>query len=114
MSNWFKFTYYPYTWPDLTGKIITILRPTVPIYISYKGNASWPFQALVDSGADRNLFPAGPGRSIGINIESGVKGKIEGIGRNQITVYTHTVKIYIANYSFETKIDFSKEQQFPL
>ena len=115
MSNWFRFTYYPFTSKDAgTGKIINILRPSIPIIISYKGSASWPFQALVDSGSDRNLFPAGPARSIGIEVENGEKIEINGIGNSKVIAYSHKVQLFIANYKFETEIDFSRDQQTPL
>lgn len=116
MSKWFKFTYYPYIAEDLkTGKRVEIFRPTVPIAISYKGNPSWEFQALVDSGSDRNLFPAQLGESLDIDIKSGNPRPILGIGKNNIIdAYTHKIKIFISDYNFDSEADFSYEQQAPL
>ncbi|MCX6706290.1 MAG: hypothetical protein NTV24_04295 [Candidatus Woesebacteria bacterium] len=112
MPNWFKFTYHPYPGKDLkTGEIVEVFRPTVPIVVSSKGIPSWEIQALVDSGSDRNLFPAKLGELIGIDIKSGDKRPIQGIGNSNIDAYTHKIKIHIAGYSFETEADFSYEQQ---
>lgn len=112
MSNWFKFTYRPYPGKDLqTGKLIEVFRPTVPIVVSYKGVLSWEVQALVDSGSDRNLFPAKLGELVNIDIRKGNVRPIEGIGNSSIRAYTHRIKIYIASYNFETEADFAYEQQ---
>jgi hypothetical protein len=115
MSKWFKVTYYPYIAEDpQTKKRFEIFRPTIPIVFVYKGKPSWDFQAFIDSGSDRNLFPAQMGEYVGINIESGKKRSIRGIGDHDIAAYTHQVKILAAGKSFETEIDFSYEQKAPL
>ncbi|MBI3443485.1 hypothetical protein HY008_02345 [Candidatus Woesebacteria bacterium] len=115
MSNWFKFTYCRYLEKDQeTGEIYEIYRPTVPLQISYKGKISFGFQTLVDSGSDRNLFPASLGESIGIDIKKGPKRIIRGIGGFTLTAYFHNVKVHIAGYDFETEVDFSFEHPFPL
>lgn len=112
MSNWFKFTYHPYPRKDpKTGDMFEIFRPTVPIIVSYKSIPSWEIQALVDSGSDRNLFPAKLGEFINIDIKSGDKKPIQGIGDSNIIAYTHKIKMHIAGYNFETEADFSYEQQ---
>ena len=115
MPKWFKCTYFPYISEDpKTGKKMEVFRPTIPVMISYDGNPSWDFQALIDSGADRNLFPAKLGESIGIDIRSGKKRSILGIGGYKIIAYTHKVKILCAGKSFDTEIDFSYEHEQPL
>ncbi len=112
MSNWFKFTYHPYPGKDLkTGEMVEVFRPTVPIVVSSKGILSWEIQALVDSGSDRNLFPAKLGEIIGINIKGGDTRPIQGIGNSKINSYTHKIMIHIAGHSFETEADFSYDQQ---
>ncbi len=97
-----------------SGKEIELFRPTVPIIIFYKGSPSWDFQALVDSGSDRNLFPAKIGESVGIDIKKGEPRPIRGIGNHDIPAYTHKVKILLGTCSFEAEVDFSYEQQSPL
>jgi len=116
MANWFSFTYRPYPGKDFkTGELVEIMRPTVPIVISYKGNVGWEFQALVDSGSDRNLLPAELGEDVGIDIMSGKLRRIQGIGKgNFVNAYAHKIKIFISNYSFDSEADFCYEQQAPL
>lgn len=115
MSKWFDFTYHPYVAEDLkTGKKVEIFRPTVPVIIVYKSKPSWDFQALIDSGSDRNLFPASIGESVGIDVKSGNLRPIRGIGDHDIPAYTHKVKILIGPCNFEAEIDFSYEQKMPL
>ncbi len=112
MSNWFKFTYHSYPGKDLkTGEMVEVFRPTVPIVVSSKGIPSWEIQALVDSGSDRNLFPAKLGELIGIDIEKGDKRSIQGIGNSNIVSYTHKIRVFIAGHIFETEADFSYDQQ---
>lgn len=115
MSKWFKFSYRPYIAEDLkTREKIEIFRPTIPIIIVYKSRPSWDFQALVDSGSDRNLFPAKIGESIGIDIGTGGPRPIMGIGDKEVTGFTHKVKILIGGIDFDSEIDFSYEQSSPL
>jgi hypothetical protein len=115
MSKWFKVTYHPYIGIDpRTGKQTEIFRPTIPVVIVYKNKATFDFQALIDSGSDRNLFPAGFGEAIGIDIKNGNKHPIRGIGDYDIMAYTHKVKILAAGKTFEAEIDFSYEQKSPL
>ncbi len=116
MANWFRFTYRHYPGKDFkTGKLVEVVRPTVPIVISCKGNIGWEFQALVDSGSDRNLFPAKLGEDVGIDIRSGKPHPIQGIGKsNFVKAYTHKIKIFICNYNFDSEADFCYEQQAPL
>jgi len=115
-KKWFDISYHPYIEEDSkTRRKVEVFRPTVPIAISYQGKPSFDFQALVDSGSDRNLFPAGLGESVGIAIKSGRLRKIQGIGKdNLINAYTHKVKIIICSTIFDSEADFSYEQQYPL
>lgn len=117
MANKFSFSYYPYPIKDKKSGKITgeILRPSIPVRMSYKkGQPGRPFQALVDSGSDRNLFPAAFGKLAGINIEAGIKTTIEGIGGHKMTAFAHKITIHVYSYSFNTEADFSYEQEMPL
>jgi hypothetical protein len=91
-----------------------IFRPTIPIWMSKNNKYSYMFQAMVDSGSDKNLFPAHLGEIIGINIPSGTKSNVYGIGNYELIVYKHKIKLHLAKYTFETTIDFSYEQTVPL
>lgn len=116
MSRRFSISYFPEPKIDpKTGKYLgDIFKPKVPIWISCKSKATLPFHALVDSGSDRNLFPAQLGEKIGINIKDGIKIPILGIGGIKIKAYTHKANLHIEKCTFDTEVDFSYEQQIPL
>lgn len=98
-----------------TGEIIgQIFRPMIPIRISYGHHLSRSFDALVDSGSDRNLLPANIGESIGINFRKYKPLFISGIGNSQIKAFPVKIKIFVGNSSYETEADFSYEQKAPL
>lgn len=99
---------------DERGK--EIARPVVQILLNYKhGKMFGPLRALIDSGADYNLFPAQVGQLLGINIKKGQINATEGIGGKVITTYRHFgIKMFLEGYSFETFIDFSYEDVIPL
>ncbi|MEK7497928.1 MAG: hypothetical protein AAB656_03345 [Patescibacteria group bacterium] len=115
MLGRFTVSYYPYPARDAkTGKVIEYFRPSVPVQISKGNQRSFIFQALVDSGSDRNLFPAKFGEQIGLDIRSGNKYHIEGIGKYRINVYTHIIGFHLYNINFQTEADFCYEQEIPL
>ena len=115
MSRSFSFTYFPFPFRDPKDyEIKEIFRPTVPIKIGFGKKVSFAFQALVDSGSDRNLFPASIGEITGLNIRKGVKLEIMGIGRIKIISFTHEVTLYIEKCTFDVEIDFSYDQEVPL
>lgn len=99
----------------VTGEIVHITcRPIILIRISYGHHLSWEFEALVDSGSDRNLFPAYLGEIIGINFKKVKPLKIGGIGSSQVNAFPVNVKLFIGTTSYQTVVDFSYEQQIPL
>ncbi len=115
MSREFSVTYYPYPQIDpKTGKVSDLFRPTIPIKVLYKNKMTSTFQALVDSGSDRNLFPLEIGRILGIPVKRGTPRPIFGIGKVKILAYTHRVLINFEKCSFEVEVDFSDEQKVPL
>jgi len=91
-----------------------IFRPKVLVWISVGKKHSRIFHALVDSGSDRNLFPAGLGESIGLDIKSGKERPIYGIGNAKLTAYGHNVLLHLGSGEFKTIVDFSYEQNMPL
>lgn len=112
-----EFPYQPYPVKDpTTGKITgEVFRPTIPVRLSYKHQFfPYPFDALVDCGSDRNLFPADIGKVLKIKVKTKKPKKIEGIGRNIITAYTHNVTILVAGRRIKTFIDFSYEHPTPI
>ena len=99
----------------VTGEIIgELYYPLVVIRIAYKHHLGREFYALVDSGSDRNLFPASLGILVGMNIKKGTEVTIGGIGRINIKAFTHKITLYLGTKRFETEADFSFDQQVPL
>ena len=86
----------------------------MPILVKSGTKSSSLFQALIDSGSDRNLFPAEFGEQIGLKVKKGIRAPIDGIGGVRIQAYTHKVYISIENYEFLVSVDFSYEQEMPL
>jgi len=113
----FPFPYLPQPKKDpKTGKIIgEVYYPFIPVRLCYKHQFfKYPINSLVDSGAERNLFPAYFGERLRIKIKKGIPRDIGGIGGVKIKGFTHDIKIYIGALNFNTKIDFSYEQEVPL
>ncbi len=109
------FQYLPSPIQDQKGKIIgNRFLPVVPVRIIYKHKVGRLLNALIDSGSDMNLFPAGYGELLGIPIKKGKTIDITGIGSIAIKAYRWEVKLYVGSTSFITTIDFSYEQQIPL
>lgn len=92
----------------------TIFRPLIPIQLINQKKASLLFEALVDSGADKSLFPLDIGESIGIDFSKLKSNKAKGIGGFQVTTYSSPIILKIKNQQFETTADFSKEIDYPL
>lgn len=91
-----EFEYKRYTLAS--GK--TMLRPVIPVLIrNPRTNEALEYEALIDSGADRCVFPSEIGELIGIDIEAGeqhfVTGVVEGERR---VIYMHPVEITPGGY----------------
>lgn len=110
----YKYLVYPKKSPT-SGKIVgEFARPELPIRLSYGHKLSRPFYALIDSGSDRNLFPAEIAESIGVNVKKGKSAYIAGIGTSMLNAYTHEMLIYINNQPFRVEIDFCYGHGKPL
>jgi hypothetical protein len=109
MSRKIQVTYLPE--PSPRG---VVFRPKILVWISKESKHGRIFHALVDSGSDRNLFPASLGEAIGIDIKSGKSCPVYGIGNIKLTTYEHEVELHLGAESFKTTIDFSYEQEMPL
>lgn len=110
------FFYVPEVGKDLTtGKIFEVLRPKIPVRLSVNYNVSKILvDCLFDTGADRNLFPAAWGRSLGLKIEKGKLVKTMGIGGKEIKAYAHKVVLFVQDYKITTEADFTDENNTPL
>lgn len=114
-----KFTYNYLPGPrknPKTGEIIGLIYyPVVPVKLCYRHHIfKYLINSLVDSGSDRNLFPAEIGENIGIKIKNEFSQEIGGIGGIKVIAFTHKVKIYLGSFEIDTFVDFSYEQKVPL
>ena len=99
----------------ITGRVDKVYKPIIPIRLSYHhSNPTQFFDALVDSGSDRNLLPVGLGVLAGVNFKKAKKTKIIGIGNHVINAYTSQINIWVEGKEYKTEADFSPEQQVPL
>ncbi len=97
-------------------KIGEVARPIIYFSLNYRhGKMFGPMGALIDSGADYNLFPAEIASALGISLRKGIEKINEGIGGKRVKTFRHSgIKIFIEGYSFETTIDFGEEISVPL
>lgn len=104
----------PFQNPE-TGLVGEIYRPMIAIRISKDhGQISRYFDALIDSGSDRNLFPMQLATGTGINFKKLKPRKIYGIGGRYIDAYTSKINIWLGTKQYQTEADFSPQQQMPL
>lgn len=105
-----KFYYTRFPIVDNKGnKIAEIARPLIEIILKNKrGQMIGPIVALLDSGADYNLFPAYICPTLGINLTKGEKSSVVGVSGDKIITYRHYgINIFVEGYRLETFIDFS-------
>ena len=74
-----------------------LLKPIIPIGLLFNGK-SVKYEALIDSGADFNIFNAEIGELLGINIRSGKKIKFSGIAGEPFEVFLHNLTLEIGGW----------------
>lgn len=105
----------PFGIDPVTNLQVEIYRPMISIRISKgHGQISPPFDALIDSGSDRNLFPLRFATSVGIQFKKIRPKQIMGIGKLLIDAYSAKINIWLGTKKYETEADFSPQQQTPL
>ena len=77
-----------------------ILRPVIPIEIIYKDIAV-PYEVLVDSGADYNIFDAQLAEILGIEIHLGKIAKVAGITGVEKTYFIHKLNLKVGGHLFK-------------
>jgi len=82
-----------------------ILRPVIPIEIIYKGKTV-SYEALVDSGADTNIFPAQIADVLDIDVKSGEKREVWGVTGVGENYYVHSVELVVGGWSYDVKVGF--------
>lgn len=84
-----------------------VLRPIIPIILIY-GKIIVGYEALIDSGADYNIFDAEIADVLGIKLTAGNRRQVVGLG-GRIKGYEHGVNLRIGEYQYKTNVIFSKE-----
>lgn len=110
------YSYLPRLFEDPKTHVITeIYQPMVAIRIQKgHGQISPFFDALIDSGSDRNLFPLKLATYLGIEFKKEKSRRIYGIGEGYINAYTAKICIYLGTKRYETDADFSSKQNVPI
>ncbi len=85
----------------------TILRPIIRIALSHDG-FTIPHFALVDSGADKNVFAYEIGELLGLDLPSGEVAEAVGITGEPTELYIHPVTLIVGEESFTTEVAFSR------
>lgn len=98
-----------------TNQLVRVYLPMIPIRVANShGQISPQFDALLDSGSDRNLLPMSLAKYLGITFGKMKPGRIYGIGKGQIKAYSGKIILCLGKKSYETEADFSIQQKLPI
>ena len=105
-----KFTYreIPILFSPATKRKKFIYRPILPV-ILIRGKKFVGYEALVDSGADYNIFHSRIAEILGISLTKSHKRQILGIGNQELKGYEHDVNLKIARKEYISKVIFSNK-----
>lgn len=91
-----------------------VLRPVVPISISYKNGRPVKYFALIDSGADKSYMAAEIAPLLGIpNYKTGAKHDVGGIN-GKSDAYFHKVTIMIGGWPYEMEVGFMEKSSLTM
>lgn len=91
-----------------------ILRPVIPISVSYKNGKSVKYFALLDSGADKCYLAAEIAPLIGIpNYKTGRRDDVSGIN-GKSDAYFHKVTVYIGGWPYEVEVGFMEKSSLTM
>lgn len=88
-----------------------LFRPIIPITLHFQ-KESVRYEALVDSGADKCMFPAQIGEILGIKVKNGKKGQMSGVFGKPTDVYYHDIDIDIGGNITRVTVGFTNEYNF--
>jgi hypothetical protein len=92
-----------------TSRKITIWRPIIPVILIYK-KGMVGYEALIDSGADFNVFHSEIAQILDIDYKRGKKRQIFGLGNQEINGYECDVEIKLQGFpKFESSVVFSNQ-----
>ena len=85
-----------------------LLKPIIPIGLLFNGKLI-RYEALIDSGADFNIFNAEIGELLDINIRAGKKVQFSGIAGKPFEVYLHNLTLEVGGWQYKITAGFSYE-----
>lgn len=104
---------FPYRKIPLTTKSAffgsSLLKPIIPVTVKYR-DSDIRYEALIDSGADFNIFHAEIGEAIGIDVPSGERiyfGGIQALAGAE--GYFHDVTLVTGGHEVKTRVAFSSD-----
>ena len=83
-----------------------ILRPIIPFSIKYKDRVL-RFEALIDSGADFNIFPVEIAEKLEVTLKNSDHIAFAGVGGNIINGIKAEVMLEIGSWEIKTKVVFA-------
>lgn len=83
-----------------------LLRPVIPVSLNHK-NHSIRYEALIDSGADFNIFPREIAQRLNINLKKEDIIYFSGLEDNLIEGFKARVFLRIGEATFKTKVVFA-------
>jgi len=87
---------------DKIGKTDAVYRPKVPIIYSFNHKITPVVWTLVDSGADKNLFPASFANYLGIKLNKNKEVFHYGIGGKEVKAYRAEIELLFKGKKFRT------------
>ena len=93
---------HPYYTPEV---LVSILKPD--------GSGQVNFIMEVDSGAAISLLPSGAATMLGLDLESGTRVDLGGVGGAVFSCYVHTCDVVIGEKSLRIPIAFGTTPDFP-
>jgi len=113
-----KFRYQKFIIGDHDPTKPLVARPFIPVYLHGNGKKTVsPYFALLDSGADRVIFPGDLAVEVGIsNIETGEPEPTIGIAGQKADVYYHKLALQVLGdgKTLPTDVGFSKDIVLPI
>ena len=83
-----------------------VTRPIIPVEVKFKDKVVRYF-ALIDSGADINIFHSEIAELLGIDTKRGEEKFISGITQGEVQkYYIHQVSLIIGGWEYQTKVGF--------
>jgi hypothetical protein len=82
-----------------------LYRPVIPIKVLNKEKFI-NYEVLVDSGADICLFHSEVGTYLGIDVESGIRKVVTGVGGKVSQYFVHKINIEVGGWSYEIEVGF--------